>query len=447
MAAEWANVTIEEIKAAKPNAIAMGPFGSNIKTDNFVPSGVPIIRGNNLNAERLLDENFVYLTEEKASELRASNAFPGDIVITHRGTLGQVGIIPYNAKYPRYVVSQSQMKLTVDPQKADPFYVFYFLRSPQGQYALLANTSQTGVPAIAQPTTSLKAIIIPLPSLDEQRAISYIISTLDEKIELNRKINQSLEAMARAIFKSWFEDFDPVRAKAEGRDLGLPPDLVQIFPDSFEDSELGEIPKGWTARPFSEFVQIIGGGTPKTTVAEYWGGNIPWFSVADAPDDGDVYVINTDKKITQAGLDNSATQLLPEGTTIISARGTVGKVALVGVPMAMNQSCYGLLGIESGPSCTYFATRTLVSILKQHGHGSVFNTITRDTLAGINFVSPPKRIFDAFEPAVAPMMQRIKSNLIESRTLTALRDALLPKLLSGEVRVKDVEKITTRKQL
>ena len=296
------------------------------------------------------------------------------------------------------------------------------------------------MPAIAQPTTSLKAINIPLPSLAEQRAISHIISTLDDKIELNRKMNQTLEAMARAIFKSWFVDFDPVHAKAEGRDLGLPPDLAALFSDRFEDSELGEIPKEWAPRPFSESVEIIGGGTPKTSVPDYWDGSIPWFSVVDAPNDGDIYVVNTEKKITQAGLDNSSTQLLPEGTTIISARGTVGKVALVGIPMAMNQSCYGLRGIESGPSFTYFATRTLVALLKQHGHGSVFNTITRATLAGVTFVSPPKKILEAFEPVVAPMMRRIKSNVIESRILAALRDALLPKLLSGEIRVKATAK-------
>lgn len=138
MAGEWKVSTIDEIKADTPNAIAMGPFGSRIKTDNFVSAGVPVIRGNNLNGERLLDDQFVFLTEEKANELRASNAFPGDIVITHRGTLGQVGIIPYDAKHPRYVVSQSQMKLTVDGEKADPFYIFYYLRSSLGQHELLA---------------------------------------------------------------------------------------------------------------------------------------------------------------------------------------------------------------------------------------------------------------------------------------------------------------------
>ncbi len=142
--------------------IAMGPFGSDIKTDNFVDAGVPVIRGGNLTSG-FVDDNFVFLSEAKADQLRNANAFPGDIVITHRGTLGQVGMIPLTSRYPRYVVSQSQMLLSVNPEVASPRYVFDYLRSPAGQHALLANTSQTGVPAISRPTTSLKAIRLLLP--------------------------------------------------------------------------------------------------------------------------------------------------------------------------------------------------------------------------------------------------------------------------------------------
>lgn len=137
--------------------VAMGPFGSDIKTDNFVDVGVPVVRGGNL-TKGFVDEGFVYVSEQKADELRNANAFPGDIVITHRGTLGQVGLIPNEAAFPRYVVSQSQMLLSVNPSLATPRFIFEYLRSPAGQHQLLANTSQTGVPAIARPTTSAKAI-------------------------------------------------------------------------------------------------------------------------------------------------------------------------------------------------------------------------------------------------------------------------------------------------
>jgi type I restriction enzyme, S subunit len=123
---------------------------------------------------------------------------------------------------------------------------------------------------------------------NEQRAIAHILGSLDDKIELNRRMNETLEQMARAIFKSWFVDFDPVGAKAEGRDTGLPEEIAELFPDGFEESELGMVPRGWGVDPLYNVINIIGGGTPKTNVKEYWGGNIPWFSVVDAPREEDI---------------------------------------------------------------------------------------------------------------------------------------------------------------
>jgi len=256
-------------------------------------------------------------------------------------------------------------------------------------------------------------------------------------------MNETLEAMARALFKSWFVDFEPVRAKAEGRDTGLPEHIAKLFPDRFVDSELGEIPEGWEVVPFSETVEIVGGGTPKTAVAEYWDGDIPWFSVVDAPTGSDVWVIDTGKKISREGLENSATRILPIGTTIISARGTVGRIALVGTPMAMNQSCYGLRGISSRKSFfNYFAIQELISILQQRAHGSVFDTITRDTLEGVQVVLPQPSIIDAFEVLVGPALERIRNGLLQSRNLAVLRDTLLPRLIAGELRVEEAERFT-----
>ncbi len=286
-----------------------------------------------------------------------------------------------------------------------------------------------------------RRMFITLPSISEQRAIAHILSKLDDKIELNRQMNETLESMARALFKSWFVDFDPVRAKAEGRDAGLPKPLADLFPANLVDSELGEIPEGWEVKPFADTVEIIGGGTPKTSVAEYWGGEVLWFSIVDAPLPSDVWVVDTEKKITREGLENSSARVLPVGSTIISARGTVGRIALVGVPMAINQSCYGLRGKTGIHGVfNYFATRELIAILQQRAHGSVFDTITRDTLAGVTVAVPPARLVVAFEASVDPAIQRIRANLLQSRTLASLRDTLLPKLISGELRVKDIEK-------
>jgi len=179
---------------------AMGPFGSNIKAENFIESGVPVIRGKNLNFYKYVGGDFVCLSDEKADELKKSNCFPNDLVFTHRGTIGQVGLIP-KGKYPRYVVSQSGMKLTVDKNKLDENYLFYFFKSDIGQYELLKNESQVGVPAISSPLSSLKSVDLTLPPLPEQKAIASVLSSLDDKIDLLYRQNKTLEAMAETLFR------------------------------------------------------------------------------------------------------------------------------------------------------------------------------------------------------------------------------------------------------
>ena len=440
MAGKWRNVSIEEI-ASK---IAMGPFGSDIKTDNFVPAGVPIIRGGNLTSGRFHGTDFVFLTEEKADELANANAFPGDLVFTHRGTLGQVGLVPAEP-FKRYVVSQSQMKLRCDPKSADPTFIYYFFRSPVGQHALLVNTSQTGVPAISRPTTSLKSIRLSLPPLPEQRAIAHILGTLDDKIELNRRMNETLEAMARALFKSWFVDFDPVRAKAEGRDPGVPKQIADLFPNSSVDSELGEIPNGWRVGSILDIARLLSGGTPKTERNEYWNGDIPWASAKDVSQCSDSFLVETERKITARGLEESATQLIPALCSVVVARGaTTGRMAVLGDAMAMNQTCYALATTVGTPFALYCHLRQEIGNLVHAAHGSVFDTITTSTFATSKVVVPPRPVLEGFEEWVDPMFRRILAGTKASRVLAGVRDTLLPKLISGELRVKATERYMER---
>jgi type I restriction enzyme S subunit len=252
-------------------------------------------------------------------------------------------------------------------------------------------------------------------------------------------MNETLEAMARAIFKDWFVDFGPVRAKAEGRPPYLAPDLWALFPDALDDEDK---PVGWEEKSISELIEIIGGGTPKTSVPEYWGGGIPWFSVADTPNLSDVFVIDTEKHITESGLKNSSTQILPKGATIVTARGTVGKLACVAVPMAMNQSCYAVIGKPPLRSYfTYFMLKGAVQGLQANTHGSVFDTITRSTFSAVESICPTDLLVQMFDDVVSLLMVRILSNLQESKTIAQLRDLLLPKLMSGEIRLREAEQI------
>ena len=284
----------------------------------------------------------------------------------------------------------------------------------------------------------LAGVSWPPLELPEQRAIAHVLGTLDDKIELNRRMNETLEAMARALFKSWFVDFDPVRAKMEGRDTGLPQDIADLFPDRLVDSEMGEIPEGWAVGHLADAIELLSGGTPRTTVAEYWNGGIPWYTPRDAPNQSDMFVLDTQRTITQVGVDNSATKVLPSRTTVISARGTVGRLACLGRAMAMNQTCYGIRGAGGySDFFVYWLVRNAVEDLRSRTHGTVFDTITRQTFTFIDWQLPPRDVAGAFEAAVKATMERVLSNLHESRILAALRDTLLPKLISGEIRVPD----------
>lgn len=275
---------------------------------------------------------------------------------------------------------------------------------------------------------------IRLPSITEQDEVLSVLGALDDKIELNRKTAATLEEMARALYRSWFGDFDPVRARAEGRaPAHMDPATAALFPDSFGEDGL---PGGWTLQPFTDQIEILSGGTPKTSEPSFWDGDIPWYSVVDAPATGQVFVHSTEKTITTEGLNDSPARIVPRGTTILSARGTVGKLAMAPCDMTFNQSCYGLRGRHRPlVAFTYFSALWVVDQLRSMAHGSVFATITRQTFDGLELPAATPEIMEAFESEAAALLNRIDSLGQENRTLAALRDTLLPRLMSGELRI------------
>jgi type I restriction enzyme S subunit len=408
-----------------------------VKPGDNTPGGVPLLKAADVGNGRVNINPFFRISPDKNQEHCRTQLTGGELLLTLVGTPGQCAIAPHEVK--GFNVVRAVGVFTVK-EGVSARYVMYAIQSPTSQNHIL-NICNTTVQATLN-LGDLKGLPLRVPPHPEQKAIAHILGTLDDKIELNRKTNETLEAMAKALFKSWFVDFDPVRAKAEGRPTGLLAEISDLFPDSFEDSELGEIPKGWQCCPFTQLVDVISGGTPKTSVDEYWNGSIPWFSVVDAPSGADCWVIQTDKSITHLGLDNCSSKLLPIGTTIISARGTVGKVCLTGQDMAMNQSCYGLRSkAANGEFFCFYLTKSIVEILEARAHGSVFSTITRDTLDGVSTISPPLEVIQSFNSIAGALLGKIKNNLEESRILGNQRDALLPKLISGEIRIPDAEKM------
>lgn len=351
---------------------------------------------------------------------------PEQVVVTmtdlskESDTLGYAASIPHDDTI--WLHNQRVGLLEFHPDvPTSPRFVEYLLRTHEYRSWIVG--SATGTTVKHTSPGRIESFTARVPPIEEQRAIAHILSTLDDRIELNRRMNLTLETMARALFKSHFVDFKGV------------------LPEDMHESELGLIPKDWRIASLSDVLEIIGGGTPKTGVAEYWDGDIPWFSVVDTPAAGDVFVTATEKNITQTGVDESSVRLIPKGTTIISARGTVGNLAIAGCDMTFNQSCYGLRGKNgAGDYFVFLTAQRMVDQLKSMAHGSVFSTITRQTFDSISIAAPPEKLLQQFEQSVSTWFEKILSNVQQSHTLMDLRDALLPKLISGELRVKDAER-------
>ena len=378
--------------------IAMGPFGSNIKVSCFVDSGVPVLNGSNLEGFSLSEKTFRYVTREKADSLNKANAHRGDIVITHRGTLGQIVFIPQDSKYDRYVISQSQFRVRCN-DKVLPEYLVYYFHTPIGQHKLLSNASQVGVPALARPSSTFQQIEIVLPELSIQKRVVEIISTIQKKIVNNQELNDNLQQQAAALFSSLYD-----RSNTEVR--------------------------------FTDLIQILGGGTPKTGENTYWNGNIAFFTPKDV---GIPYTLITEKTISKEGLSHCNSRLYPVNTVFVTARGTVGKVGMSGVPMAMNQSCYALVGKETHQLLVYFYTLKAVDRLKHKASGAVFDAITTRDFESEQIMKLSDDDATAFLRVAEPMFQEVLNNNIENLRLSTLRDSLLPKLMSGEIDVSAVQ--------
>ncbi len=427
MAGEWRDVALEDV-ADELTVGYVGPMASE-----YVDEGIPFLRSLNVDPLRINKNDLKFITPEFHSRIRKSRLTPGDVVIVRTGKPGACSVVP------DWLADANCSDLVIvrcGPQLDNRFLAYYV------NTVACDHVAAHLVGAVQQHFNvgSARTLRLNLPPLAEQKAIAAVLGALDDKIELNRRMNATLEAMARALFQSWFVDFDPVRAKLDGRPpAALDPATAALFPASFQESSLGPIPHGWEVCPLSEKIQLLSGGTPKTSEPTYWDGDIPWYSVRDAPSETDVWVIHTDKHVTKLGIANSAAQIFPEKTTIISARGTVGKLALTAVPMAMNQSCYGVRGITGyGDYFTYYSLREATAQLQQRTHGTVFDTITTETFKTLDCIFPTPKITAAFDKLVDPLLDRIRANLHQSRTLATLRDTLLPKLLSGEASITKI---------
>ena len=320
-----------------------------------------------------------------------------------------------------------------------PEYLLYWLLG--NEKLILTKVEHTGIGAGKLDTNVMKNLRIHLPPLPDQHKIVGILSKLDDKIELNRQMNKTLEAIARAIFKSWFVDFDPVHAKAEGRDTGLPKESADLFPDSFEETELGEVPKGWKVWRAGDVGDIICGKTPSTKIVEYYGDDVAFITIPDMH--GNVFSVNVQKKLSYAGAKSQLKKMLPSGTICVSCIATPGLVVITTEESQTNQQINSVVPHESDQTYYWFwVFRDLGDEIKASGSGgSVLTNLSTGRFSELRVQSSTAELRSAYHLYVGPIFKKILSNIKEMNTLAELRDTLLPKLISGHLQIKDAEQI------
>jgi type I restriction enzyme, S subunit len=440
MAGEWRTRTVSELQREGVLLVEDGNHGEyRPRPDEFVETGVAFIRAADIDRGRVLFDLASRISDRARARITKGVGAPGDVLLTHKGTVGRVALVEGDS--PPFVCSpQTTFWRTLDENRLTRKYLYSFLRSPAFLAQLGSRSGETDMAPYVS-LTSQRGLSVTLPPLPEQRAIAHILGALDDKIELNRRMSETLEAMARALFKSWFVDFDPVRAKAERRGPGLPQPLADLFPDSFEDSELGEIPKGWEVKPVGDLADVVGGTTPSTKESAYWEGGVHhWATPKDLAALSVPVLLGTERQITDAGLAQIGSGLLPKGAVLLSSRAPIGYLAVAEVPVAINQGFIGMTP-KTGTSNLFLLlwARVAHAVIVSRANGSTFLEISKTNFRPIQVVVPSGEIMASFEQLARPLYSRLVGCTHEGRTLAALRDLLLPKLISGELRIGDAE--------
>ena len=447
MANDWEEMRLDEVT----ELIIDCPHS----TPKWMDEGVVVLRSNNIKNGRL-DLSSPSFTNEEGYQARVKRAIPesGDLVLTREAPMGEVCQIPGGL---RCCLGQRMVLLRVKKEIMDSTFLLFALQSPYLQHQISWNEGTgTTVSNIRMP--NIKAFQIPTPPLTEQKAIAHILGSLDDKMELNRQMNETLEAMAQALFKSWFVEFDPVldnalaagnaipdefmeraeqRKKIEKKDNS---DIQSLFPDAFEfTEEMGWIPKGWVIDDISSLCEKIqSGGTPRRNVPEYWeDGTIPWLTSGEVRQ---TIIITVDNKISESGLANSSAKWLVSGTTVVAMYGaTAGQVAYIDKPLTTNQAVCGLIPKKGYQFFNYVTLSRAVAHFEGRATGSAQQNINKGMIETTRVVVPSSISSDSFEEYCEVIFSKWIKNLHENETLAKLRDTLLPKLMSGELRISDTE--------
>ncbi|MFB3789309.1 MAG: restriction endonuclease subunit S [bacterium] len=434
----WPVYTISNLIEENLADVQTGPFGTMLHASSYKHVGTPVIAVKHIGDNALEYIDLPRVDDETCERLKRYKLQAGDILLGRKGSVEKRALIKKEEE--GWIQGSDCIRIRFFDNSINSMYISYVFGSSQYEDWILRNAQGATMPSLNQEI--IGRIPIPLPPLPEQRAIAHILGTLDDKIELNRRMNETLEAMARAIFKSWFVDFDPVRAKAEGRDPGLPKPIADLFPDAFEDSELGEIPKGWSTISLFYTAEYVNGAVFNNShFCETYIG-LPVVKIAELKNG-----INDQTKYSWRQLDTK--QRLDTGDMLYSWSGSPDTSLDVFLwtkgPALLNQHIFKIITKTNiQKRFVYFLLKYLrpylVEIARNKQTTGLGHVTIRD-MKNLFVINPPKSILNYFDKLISPLFDDYFYNTLASSTLAEIRDTLLSKLISGEIRVEDSEKI------
>jgi type I restriction enzyme S subunit len=431
---KWTYSTLGEICTQSGGSVQTGPFGSQLHASDYVVEGIPSIMPQNIGENRINRDGIARIRIEDAKRLGKYRVRKGDIVYSRRGDVERRALI--REEENGWLCGTGCLRIRFGDERIEPFFASQYLGDLRVREWIVRHAHGATMPNLN--TSILSELPFVLPPLPTQKAIAHILSTLDDKIELLRNMNETLEAMARALFKSWFIDFDPVRKKAEGQPTGLLPEIDSLFPDSFEDSEIGEMPKGWEVKTLGEAVEIAGGSTPSTTESGFWNGTYCFATPKDLSQAVSPILIATERRITDQGVGQITSGQLPRGTLLLSSRAPIGYLALTDVPVSINQ---GFIAIKAesklSPLYMYAWCKENMDSIIGHANGTTFLEISKSNFRTIKTFVPGKSLLNQFDKIASSLVSQIRQNTYELNTLIETRDSLLPKLISGDLELSD----------
>lgn len=429
--------SLEELADNATGSIAIGPFGSRMKADCYVSSGMPVIRGTNLVHGRKWAGDWVYVPLELADTMPNCQVNAGDIVFPHRGAIGEVGIVPDDGN--TYLISSSLMKIKLDRTKSEPDFIYYYFSSQAGREEILRFSSSVGTPGIGQPLTSMRQFKIPRFPLQVQKSIASILGALDDKIDLNRRTNETLEAMARALFRDWFVDFGPTRAKMAGQTPYLAPEIWELFPDRLDDE--GK-PEGWSMFPLSRFCSLKKESLSpeKTPEIMFLHFSIPAFDKGGMPDlvygeqikSGKFVVPDDSILLSKLNPETPRIWFVPDNHTVHPQICSTEFMVLLPQTRELREFIYCAVSAEP--------FRDLLKSMVT-GTSKSHQRVQPSAVMTIDCMLADRKLPPRFGSVVSSFFSRMEKNMIENQNLAQLRDLLLPKLMSGEIRIRDAEKM------